>query len=531
MPKTMTGARIEAKDFGWHHPGRPTPVISGINLVIEPGQKVLLLGPSGAGKSTLLHAMGGTIHDEDGESQLGSLTVNGLDPEDARGVAGLMQQDPESSVVLARVGDDVAFGPENLGVERTEIWRRVAESLQAVGLDFLDNDHLTSNLSGGQKQRLGLAGILAMHPGALLLDEPTANLDPVGVQEVRDAVLKAQEVTGATLVVIEHRVGIWAEYMDRIIVIGANGAITHDGAPQEVLAQAREELIAAGVWVPGYLPELPAAKNRAGEPLILAEKLGVTRAYPKRKDIKKRARQLAAGQPVTLEVPVVARGLSLDVRAGEHLSILGPNGAGKSTLALTLVGLLYPAEGNLLAQEALRTSTKLTGKKPGIDIASWNPADLASRIGLVFQEPEQQFIKATVRDELEFGPRQIARILKQDVDEKELAQRTQELLERLRLTHVEKANPFTLSGGEKRRLSVATALATKPRVLVLDEPTFGQDANTWQELVLLIRELIQSGIAVISITHDLDFVRALDGRAFFVGGENSGQTKRAEKVS
>jgi len=201
---TSSGASIVAENFGWHYPAHAQPVISEINLRIEPGEKVLLLGPSGAGKTTLLHAIGGLLHDEDGESQLGTLTLNGYTPEDARGVSGLMQQDPESSVVLARVGDDVAFGPENLQVPHQEIWRRVDESLAAVGLDHLALDHSTSALSGGQKQRLGLAGILAMHAGAILLDEPTANLDPEGVKEVRDAKEESTPVLASALVIIHE---------------------------------------------------------------------------------------------------------------------------------------------------------------------------------------------------------------------------------------------------------------------------------------------------------------------------------------
>ena len=150
-PTGSAGARIELDGFGWHHPGREKPAFSGINLSIEPGQKVLLLGPSGAGKSTLLHALAGVIHDDDGHSQLGTARIDGHAPADARGIVGLMQQDPESSVVLARVGDDVAFGPENMCIPREEIWERVSQALSAVNLEHLSLDHPTSALSGGQK--------------------------------------------------------------------------------------------------------------------------------------------------------------------------------------------------------------------------------------------------------------------------------------------------------------------------------------------------------------------------------------------
>lgn len=526
MEATPRGARIELNNFSWHHPGRPEPVISGLNLTINPGEKVLLLGTSGAGKSTLLHAIAGVLHDDDGESAGGTITINGQAPAEARGTAGMMQQDPESSIVMATVGNDVAFGPENLRVPREEIWRRVTEALTAVGLNDLALDHPSSALSGGQKQRLGLAGILSMHPGAMILDEPTANLDPTGVQEVRDSILAAAEATGATLLVVEHRVSIWAPHMDRIIVLGEGGTITHDGAPDTVLTEARQELIDAGVWVPNYVPRAPqtGAGNEAGgesehgEALLHAENLSITRAQPTPKQRRARRRTIKrlgdTPAPAPVDLPVLRGGINLTLRAGEHLSMLGPNGAGKSTLALTLAGLLTAPNGTLTATDALRNHGGNHGGEPAHwDVPTWTPAQMLSRIGYVFQEPEYQFIRGTVREELELGPRRLAALTREPLNEDELAARTDDLAARLRLTHLLDANPFTLSGGEKRRLSVASALATAPRILILDEPTFGQDARTWAELVDLIRELLAGGTAVISITHDEDYTAALGGKS------------------
>ena len=525
MEATPRGARIELNNFSWHHPGRPEPVISGLNLTINPGEKVLLLGTSGAGKSTLLHAIAGVLHDDDGESAGGTITLNGQDPAEARGTAGMMQQDPESSIVMATVGNDVAFGPENLRVPREEIWGRVTEALTAVGLNDLPLDHPSSALSGGQKQRLGLAGILSMHPGAMILDEPTANLDPSGVQEVRDSILTAAEATGATLLVVEHRVSIWAPHMDRIIVLGEGGTITHDGAPDTVLTEARQELIDAGVWVPNYVPRAPQSDSdnqggEHGEALLRAENLSITRAQPTPKQRRARRRTIKrlgdTPAPVPTDLPVLRGGINLTLRAGEHLSVLGPNGAGKSTLALTLAGLLTAPNGTLTATDALRNydgnhGGNHGGERAHWDVPTWTPAQMLSRIGYVFQEPEYQFIRGTVREELELGPRRLAALTRQPLDEDDLAARTNELAAHLRLTHLLDANPFTLSGGEKRRLSVASALATAPRILILDEPTFGQDARTWAELVDLIRELLAGGTAVISITHDEDYTAALGG--------------------
>lgn len=527
MEATPRGARIELNNFSWHHPGRSEPVISGLNLTINPGEKVLLLGTSGAGKSTLLHAIAGVLHDDDGESAGGTITINGQAPAEARGTAGMMQQDPESSIVMATIGNDVAFGPENLRVPREEIWGRVTEALTAVGLNELPLDHPSSALSGGQKQRLGLAGILSMHPGAMILDEPTANLDPSGVQEVRDSILAAAQATGATLLVVEHRVSIWAPHMDRIIVLGAGGTITHDGAPDTVLSQARQELIDAGVWVPDYVPRAPQNATdevAGGEALLRAENLSITRAQPTPKQRRARRRTIKrlgdTPAPAPVDLPVLRGGINLTLHAGEHLSVLGPNGAGKSTLALTLAGLLTAPDGTLTATDALR---KYDGNHGGDhsehenrahwDVPTWTPAQMLSRIGYVFQEPEYQFIRGTVREELELGPRRLAALTREPLNEDDLAARTDDLAARLRLNHLLDANPFTLSGGEKRRLSVASALATAPRILILDEPTFGQDARTWAELVDLIRELLAGGTAVISITHDEDYTAALGGKS------------------
>ncbi len=528
MEATPRGARIELNNFSWHHPGRPEPVINGLNLTINPGEKVLLLGTSGAGKSTLLHAIAGVLHDDDGLSAGGTITLNGQDPVEARGTAGMMQQDPESSIVMATVGNDVAFGPENLRVPREEIWGRVTEALTAVGLSHLPLDHPSSALSGGQKQRLGLAGILSMHPGAMILDEPTANLDPAGVREVRDSILAAAEATGATLLVVEHRVSIWAPYMDRIIVLGAGGTITHDGAPGTVLAEARRDLIDAGVWVPDYVPRAPqnaigeaaGGDTAIGEVLLRAENLSITRAQPTPKQRRARRRTIKrlgnTPAPVPVDLPVLRGGINLTLRAGEHLSVLGPNGAGKSTLALTLAGLLTAPDGTLAATDTLRNydgnhGGNHGGERAHWDVPTWTPAQMLSRIGYVFQEPEYQFIRGTVREELELGPRRLAALTREPLNEDDLAARTNELATHLRLNHLLDANPFTLSGGEKRRLSVASALATAPKILILDEPTFGQDARTWAELVDLIRELLAGGTAVISITHDEDYTAALGG--------------------
>ncbi|WP_309067963.1 ABC transporter ATP-binding protein [Microbacterium sp.] len=486
-------ARAEARGWGWRHAGRSRWAVRGVDLRIDPGERVLLLGASGSGKSTLLRGLAGVLGDEEDGEPAGELVIDGVPAAQARGRAGLVLQDPDAQVVLARVGDDVAFGCENLGVPREEIWRRVPAALAAVGLDVA-LDRSTSALSGGQKQRLALAGALAMRPGLLLLDEPTANLDPAGVEEVRDAVIRSVAASGTTLVVVEHRVDAWAPHVDRVVVLGAGGAVVADGSPDEVFRGHAASLTAAGVWVPGVAPSVPrTAPAGPSDDLLIAQRLGVGRR-----------------RTGVTDAAIAASDVDATVRSGRLLAITGPNGAGKSTLALTIAGLLPPVRGRLAATAALAESgdpsaRRRRGRAPAVGDAplAWSSRDLLTRIGMVFQSPEHQLLAATVRDELAVGPRALG------LDDAAVTARVEPLLERLGLSHLAGVNPFTLSGGEKRRLTVAAMLATRPRMLVLDEPTYGQDARTWRELAALLDDIRSGGAAVVCVTHDRPLVDAL----------------------
>ena len=471
------GARVCARGWGWRHAGRKNAALSGVDLDIAPGERVLVLGPSGSGKSTLMGGLAGLLGGAEEGEATGTLTVDGVAPADARGRVGLLMQDPEAQVVLARVGDDVAFGMENLGVAREEIWPRVENSLEAVGLS-VPLDHSTTELSGGQKQRLALASILAMGPSLLLLDEPTANLDPSGVAEVRAAVETVVERTGATVVVVEHRVDVWAPLVDRVIVV-ADGAIAADGPLDEVLEQQGDALRERGIWLPGDdvaaevgpAPEVAPASSEAAP---IARVTDLTIGYD-------------AAAPVR-------SGIDLTIERGVSTCIVGANGAGKSTFALTLAGLLQPLEGAV----EVETSDGTAG-----DPHEWSSKQLLGRMSMVFQEPEYQFLAATVAEELAIGPRAVG------MSEAEIAPLVDEHLEALGLTKLARANPMTLSGGEKRRLSVATALISALELLILDEPPFGQDRGTWLGLVRLLRAALDRGVTLVSITHDPAFVAAM----------------------
>ena len=487
------GARVCARGWGWRHAGRKNAALSGVDLDIAPGERVLVLGPSGSGKSTLMGGLAGLLGGAEEGEATGTLTVDGVAPTDARGRVGLLMQDPEAQVVLARVGDDVAFGMENLGVAREEIWPRVENSLEAVGLS-VPLDHSTTELSGGQKQRLALASILAMGPGLLLLDEPTANLDPSGVAEVRAAVETVVERTGATVVVVEHRVDVWASLVDRVIVV-ADGAIAADGPLDEVLAQQGDALRERGIWLPGDdvaaevgpAPKVPPASSESPEggargTTPITRVTGLTIGYD-------------ASAPVR-------SGIDLTIERGVSTCIVGANGAGKSTFALTLAGLLPPLAGTV----EVETADGTVG-----DPHEWSSKQLLGRMSMVFQEPEYQFLAATVAEELAIGPRAAG------MTDEEIAPLVDEHLEALGLTKLARANPMTLSGGEKRRLSVATALISAPELLILDEPTFGQDRGTWLGLVRLLRAALERGVTLVSITHDPAFVAAMGQRVVDLG--------------
>lgn len=430
----MPEPAIEARGLSYQYATRAEPAFTGVDLRIERGERVILTGDSGSGKSTLLAVLAGLAGDEEDGHATGHLTVNGT--------VGMVMQDPEAQTILTRVGDDVAFGAENLGVPREEIWPRVERALDAVGLD-VPLEHNTAHLSGGQKQRLALAGVLAMGADILILDEPTANLDPAGRDEVIAAVEQVCERSETTLIVVEHRPRHWAHLATRAYRLGADGV---DEVGVEKLPGA---------------PQLPPARGVRADASALATRGVRTRV-----------------------------GLTRDLRIplGASTVITGANGVGKTTLAHVLAGLDAPRAGEVVYAESIRR---------GLDTPAitWKSAQLAERIGFVFQEPEHQFVTSTVREEMALSGAPQARV--------------DELLARLRLDHLVGANPFTLSGGEKRRLSVATALVNAPRLVLFDEPTFGQDDRTFVELAALIRELTDEGVTVVSITHDEAFIASL----------------------
>lgn len=525
----MSNAVLRFDNWGYRHASRRYFSVRGLNLTVEAGQRVLLLGASGIGKSTILEGAAGLLGsngyerqdpgqeddimvDAEGGATEGHVFVDDVPVREAIGRVGLVLQDPDAQAVFQRLGDNVAFGPENLHVERGEIWRRVDSSLAAVGLQGLQLHRSVTHLSGGQMQRLALAGALAMRPSVLLLDEPTANLDPDGVTQVVTAVRDVLDEFRSTMVLVEHHAEPWIDLIDRVIVLGsqtdqdaANGQERHtvimaDGTPDEVFRDPNLDFARLGIWVPrrymrgecrigaihtGSEPDYPACEG-IGEPVLCTKNLAIGR-----------------------NGKAVATGIDLAFKQGQITALVGANGAGKSTLALTLAGLLEPVDGEVSA------SGELAAGAHGVHPGDWKSTELASRISYVFQNPEHQFATGSVLDEVMLGP------LRVGVEESQARERARTLLRRFDLLRYENANPYTLSGGEKRRLTVAAALASAPRVLILDEPTFGQDRCTWMQMVQLIHGLRSDGVSIIVVTHDRELVTALGARVIELQPENS----------
>lgn len=439
---------------------------------------MLLAGPSGAGKSTLLRALAGVLLTADAGDLSGAVLLDGEPVGHTPGAAGLLLQDPADAVVAARIGRDAAFGPENLALTRAEIWVRVADSLAAVRFPY-GVEHRTEALSGGERQRLALAGAVSLQPRVLLLDEPTSMLDPATADAVRSAVLEVACATGATLVVAEHHLEAWIDEVDRLVVLDRDGRVVADGSPRVTLADQAGVLARQGVWLPDRgAPDVPA--------------------WPVARRSTATAR--VASVAVTTDQVTVAGRLpetSVELRFGELTALSGPSGAGKSTLLATLAGLQRPSSGQVLADPSLAGGL-------AADPSRWASPALARRIGWVPQHAEEAFVARTVREEvlagLPAGERAAA------------GRRVDDVLDALDLAHLAAADPYRLSGGEQRRLAVAAALVQAPAVLLLDEPTVGQDRGTWSAVVAAIDSAVRSGAAVAVATHDPMLIDRADRR-------------------
>ena len=519
-----------------------TPALDGIDLNIEDGEFFCILGGNGSGKSTFAKHLNALL-----QPDAGTVRINGMDasdPElvyDIRSTAGMVFQNPDDQLVATLVEDDVAFGPENLGLPSAQIAQRVREALKGVGLVGFER-HETHALSGGQKQRVALAGVLAMEPRVLILDEASSMLDPRGRKGLMK-VCRALHDRGMTIVMITHFMEEAAE-ADRVAVFRA-GRVAMLGAPEEILTRADElaqlnldmpascclgrALRAKGVPVCAQVREAdmvaeiaqvyaersgadvagrPSASDSrvldhassaadgmvASEPVIEISHLShsYTLSARERRRWRKRSTTVGASGKQALwgndpNSPWALRDVSLTVRRGEFLGLAGHTGSGKSTLVQHLNGLIRPQEGSVCAL--------------GLDLSSKKgAAAVKAKVGVVFQYPERQLFAETVAQDVAFGPRNLG--LPQD----EVVRRVATSLARvgLDLAAIGDKSPFELSGGQQRRVAFAGVLAMEPEVLVLDEPMAGLDPAARRDFLELIDRLHREGLTVVMVSHSMD---------------------------
>ncbi len=454
-------------------PGSASLLFDDLSLHVRPGEKVLLLGPSGCGKSTLLQVLSGLIPDVievpmkfDGISRPTSW--------------GYLFQDPDAQFCMPYVDEELAFVLENLQVPRERMPELIRFYLEEVGLELEDPHFPIASLSGGMKQRLAIASLLALDPAVWFLDEPSSLLDPEGTREVWETVKRV--TANKTVLIVEHKIDDIVDFVDRVVLFDTDGRMLADGEPSRIFREHRQELQTFGIWYPGIWDDysrkrkLSAERGAAckpggtGEPLI-------------------RLRQFAGyhGKAKKIEVDLA------ELHPGEWVTVVGKNGAGKSTLLSALMQLIPTEGGYWMNGSAVKGLT-----------------DVVDTAAFVFQNPELQFIANSVFDEVAFNFR------RDGEPEIGVAARTEALLDEFGLLPQRNQHPYQLSLGQKRRLSVAAATVKAQALLLLDEPTFGQDAASTFALLEKLEAWRAEGIAIVMVTHDPGIVRTFATRVWEV---------------
>ncbi|WML48293.1 ABC transporter ATP-binding protein [Neobacillus sp. PS3-34] len=471
---------LGCKDLSVRFYNRSEKILSNVNLSIHKGEKVLIVGPSGSGKSTLISTLAGIIP-EHMEAEVNGEVFLCKD-------VGVISQDPDTQFCMLHVDEEIAFSLENRSIPRSDMDKLISDLMDKVGLK-IDKKTPIETLSGGMKQRLALACLLALEPEVLFFDEPTAQLDPLGRKEIFDLLNHLAHETNQTMVFVEHVLDGCIEWMDRVIIMNESGSIIGDGKPDEILAHFNSHMKEAGIWRPKLYPEKwMEVVHNASHPLsIKLSNLLETKSVIKTKENKKENILISTENvDIGYGKQAIITDINIKIHKGEWICIVGENGAGKSTFLKSLIGLEPIKKGKIHFQ--------------GIDLKKWSDQELFEKAGFVFQNPEHQFITDTVFEEIAFGGRQ-----RNESDELTNA-KTKHLLQEFGLESFHSAHPFTLSLGQKRRLSVATMLLFDQPLLLLDEPTFGQDEKTARELTKRLKKRRDAGTTIIMVTHDMDLV-------------------------
>ena len=493
----MPDSPLIIENLSFQYRTRPEPAIQNISFELKPGEVLLLAGSSGCGKTTLARCINGLIPRSYRGKREGRVLLHGKDVAemqiaDVAQIVGTLLQDPERQIVASNVYNEIAFGPENLGLPREEIVDRVEKAMKRLKIEDL-RDRQTFNLSGGEKQKVALAGLLAMNPSILLLDEPLASLDPASSYEALE-VFRGLADEGKTVVLIEHRVeDAIAARPDRLLYM-ESGQVKYLGSIKDLPIEINHrEVKLPAEWVVKRVkqtgekvdPTESTPSPERGEPLVVFE------------DVDFRYSD---------DTPLILEDVNLTIYRGDLVGVLGPNGAGKSTLVKQAIGLLKPTKGRVLVE--------------GKDTRSMSVAQSARVIGYVFQSPTHMLYAPTVREELEFGPKNLE-------FKKEVIQRVvTESVSTVNLTGLEEYPPLGLSFGQQKRTTIAAVLAMQSKVMIMDEPTAGQDyANYTHFMDAMCRPSVDGSQSLVAenfaatlfITHDLDLAVTYANRVLLVG--------------
>lgn len=499
---------IEIQNLGFKYPLGDEQSIKNINLQIRAGEYVVITGPTGSGKTTLALCLNGIVpHLVEGELE-GRVVVSGLDTStspvhELTSVIGMVFQNPEDQLFSLNVTDEVAFGVENMGYHREDIIQRVDNAIDKIGLAHRRN-YSIFHLSGGQKQKVAIASNMAISPKIFVLDAPTADLDPISSREVVTALVDLRKKEPSkTFIVIDSDISDVITLADRFIVMN-EGQVVLDGKPVDLLRNNYDTLKQLGIrmpdhihlmhWIQEKFPEVcefPLEEEGVRSILnMLTRSNRIKFADPKIQEHTGGADPVVVFKNVSFKYangPVILENTDLEIHSGEWLAIIGENGTGKSTLMKLIAGLLKPNSGTIQ-----------TG---GFDTVTSRLEDVLEQVGYLFQNPDNQLFMNTVEDEIAFGPR------RRNCTPEETDARVNEALDLMVLQESRKNHPFTLSRGQRQRLAVATVLADRPKMLLLDEPTTGQDQVALDNLMDLTQTLIDKhGASVVMVTHDMDLV-------------------------
>jgi len=494
---------IRVRDLWWRYALGQDWALKGIDLTVRRGEFLVIVGPSGAGKSTLCLTLCGMIPHFSRGYYKGEVMINGRETKKMKlseitRKVGIVFQDPDTQFVTMSVEDEVAFPLENHGVPRQEMLERVRRTMEMTRILEL-KDKYPHELSGGQKQRVAIASILALEPEILILDEPTSDLDPVGKSEVF-LMLSELKRAGRTIILVEHNTEEAAKYADRVVLL-RDGKIIMEGPPRKVFEEV-ESLKSAGVYPPQVAELAYILSNRYGVrgelPITLEECLEWLRELNARivtpnkfepSPTRVKGESIISLRNVSYSYPdgtVALRDVNLEFARGEFAAIIGQNGSGKTTLVKHIVGLLRPSVGEV----------RIFGKKT----SEMSIKEIATKVGYVYQNPDHQLFCQTVYEECAYGLRNLG------LPESETRRRVGEILKRVGLQGLENVDTFLLGKGQRQRLAIASTLVMNPEVIIVDEPTTGQDMAQSTSIMELLGSLHREGRTVIIVTHNMRLV-------------------------